>query len=113
MTIQIRYSCLREEFVSALQPNIDERVLTLLKDHYVQKIDSNRKLSRIKDLKALLLILEKRDTLSYDNVEPLIYISTCLNNSPMQEKIQDYQNYLQSIEESSLCDMYQNENGTF
>ena len=98
-----------EEFLSAAQVWIDERILGILKEYYAHYIDSNRKLSQIKDLRALLKVLEKRDILSFCNVEPLSHISsTFLNNSDVLNKIRDYNKFhLQNTQYSSLHNMYE------
>ena len=98
-----------EEFLSAAQACIDEGILGILKEYYAHYIDSNRKLSQIKDLRALLKVLEKRDILSFCNVEPLSYISsTFLNNSDVLNKIRDYNKFhLQNTQYSPLHNMYE------
>ncbi|XP_054014108.1 fas-associated death domain protein [Hylaeus anthracinus] len=111
MTVEVKYSCLREEFLSITQSNIDDRALKVLKEYYADYIHSKRKLGLVNDLRTLLKILEKRDVLSYSKIEPLDYISKNFLNDPLvQKKIEDYKFYLQNTQYLSFCDMYQDEN---
>lgn len=114
LTIVVRYTCLCEEFLSAAQACIDERILGILKEYYAHYIDSNRKLSQIKDLRALLKVLEKRDILNFCNVEPLSYISTTfLNDSVVLNKIRNYNKFrLQNTQYSPLHNMYEDTSGS-
>lgn len=108
MMLQIRYNYLREEFLSAAQFHITEGILEVLKEYYKQYINSNRKLSQIKDLRTLLKVLEKRDCLSYINVEPLYYISNnFLNDFQMGKKIEDYKFHVQKVQIVPFINMYQ------
>ncbi|KOX78027.1 Death domain-containing adapter protein BG4 [Melipona quadrifasciata] len=106
------YICLREEFVSAAQYRINKSTLNTLKEYYMQYIDSNRKLSQIKDLTTLVKILEKRDILSCYNVKPFLHILSYFSNESLQSKIKNYNIYVKSIPYFLSCNMYQeiNEN---
>ncbi|CAK9832403.1 Fas-associated death domain protein [Anthophora retusa] len=102
------FNCIRSEFLSVARICIDESILSVLKKYYEQYIDSNRKLSQIKDIVALLKVLEKRDVLSCNNIEPLLYISNnFLNNPIIQKKLNDYKIYLQNKPYTPLYNMYQ------
>ncbi|CAK9802127.1 Fas-associated death domain protein [Anthophora quadrimaculata] len=99
---------IRSEFLSVARVCIDESILSVLKKHYEHYIDSNRKLSQIKDIIALLKVLEKRDVLSCNNIEPLVYISNNFLNDPLiQKKLNDYKIYLQNKPYTPLYNMYQ------
>lgn len=105
------YICLREEFLSAAEGHVNKIALNILKEYYKQSVDSNRKLSQIKDLSTLLDTLEKRDVLSYYNVEPLLYISNnFLNDFQIQSKLKNYQIYIQNMQYPLSCNMYQESN---
>ncbi|KAK1126835.1 hypothetical protein K0M31_004458 [Melipona bicolor] len=106
------YICLREEFLSVAQYRINKSTLNTLKEYYMQYIDSNRKLSQIKDLTTLVKILEKRDVLSCYNVKPFLHISSYFSNESLQTKIKNYNIYVKSIPYFLSCNMYQeiNEN---
>ncbi|KAF3429053.1 hypothetical protein E2986_01638 [Frieseomelitta varia] len=104
------YICLREEFLSAAHHHINRNTLNTLKEYYMQYIDSNRKLSQIKDLMTLVKILEKRDILSCYNVTPLLHISSYFSNESLQSKIKDYNIYVKSIPSFLSCNMYQETN---
>ncbi|XP_076247115.1 fas-associated death domain protein isoform X2 [Calliopsis andreniformis] len=111
MTTLMKYNWLCEVVLSAAQLHVDESVLRILKEYYANYINSNRKLSQIRDLRTLLKVLEKRDILSYSNVDPLYHISNYLNDLQVQQHIQDYKLYLQNTAHSSFCDMYKKTNG--
>ena len=105
------YICLREELLSAAEYHINKNTLNTLKEYYMQYIDSNRKLSQIKDLTTLVKILEKRDILSCYNVKPLLHILNYFSNESLQSKIKDYNIYVKNIPYSLSCNMYQETNG--
>ncbi|OAD62898.1 Death domain-containing adapter protein BG4, partial [Eufriesea mexicana] len=109
--MEIKYTCLKEEFLLVTQYHINENILSALKEYYAKYINSNRKLSQIKDLRTLLKILEKRDVLSYNNVDPLLYISIhFLNDLQIESKLRDYKLYLQKIQYPLSYNMYQESN---
>nr|XP_012148761.1 PREDICTED: fas-associated death domain protein isoform X1 [Megachile rotundata] len=109
MILQMKYDCLREEFLSAAQFDITEGMLEVLKKYYTQYINSNRKFSQIKDIRTLLNVLEKRDCLSHSNIEPLSYISSnFLNDFEIKKKIGDYKLHIQNMQTAPLINMYQN-----
>nr|XP_033331695.1 fas-associated death domain protein [Megalopta genalis] len=111
MTIESKYHHLCAEFVSVAQLHVDDKIFDAIKDYYKTYINSKRKLSQIKDLNALMKILEKRDTLSYDNIEPLVDISNnFLKESHIHTLIKDYKSYLENTEYSKFCGMYKDEN---
>ncbi|KOC61786.1 Death domain-containing adapter protein BG4, partial [Habropoda laboriosa] len=106
--MEAEFISIRAEFVSATQIFMSESILNALKEHYAAYIDSNRKLSQIKDLNTLLKVLEKRDILSCVNIEPLLYISNnFLNDLPIQKKINNYKIYLETVQYSPFYNMYQ------
>ncbi|XP_076753506.1 fas-associated death domain protein [Xylocopa sonorina] len=105
------YLSLCEEFLFVVQHHLDQSTLNSLKEYYAPCINSNRKLSQIKDIRALLKVLEKRDALSYDNIEPLLYISNnFLNHCEIQSKLNDYLNYLKNIQYPTSYNMYRERN---
>nr|XP_031825870.1 uncharacterized protein LOC116424080 [Nomia melanderi] len=111
MNVQVKYHCLLTEFLSVAQLYINDTVLLTLKDYYEHHINSKRKLSQIKDLKALIKVLEKRDILNINNIEPLLYISNnFLHELHILNSIKDYQLFLENTQCSKFCDMYQDDN---
>ncbi|XP_012240416.1 uncharacterized protein LOC100745977 [Bombus impatiens] len=111
MKMEQEYICLRKEFLSAAEGHVNKIALNILKEYYKQSVDSNRKLSQIKDLSTLLDILEKRDVLSYYNVEPLLYISNnFLNDFQIQSKLKNYQIYIQNTQYPLSRNMYRESN---
>lgn len=114
MTLQVKYNCLYKEFLSVADSRVNERTLQVLKEYYTPQIDSNRKLSQIKDIRTLLKVLEKRDHLSYSNVEPLFYISSnFLNDFKIESKIRDYKYHLRNMQTFPLVNMYKSIDGNF
>lgn len=110
MTVEMSYNHLCEQFLSTTQSYIDDKILKVLKEKYSYCINSERKLSQINDLRTLLKILEKRDVLNYNNVEPLVYISNILHNSHVQNNIEDYKFHLKYMQYSLFSNMYQDVN---
>ncbi|XP_017876548.1 uncharacterized protein LOC108622920 [Ceratina calcarata] len=109
--MESRYKCLLEDFLSVGQLYINQNMLYTLKERYRQCIDSDRKFSQIKDLRTLLKILEKRDTLSCDNIEPLFYISNhFVNDLQMIIKIRQYKDNFEKTEYFPSYNMNQNLN---
>ncbi|XP_012540284.1 fas-associated death domain protein [Monomorium pharaonis] len=106
-----KYSLLRQDFLSIAEPCVNNDVLNQLKHNYAHEIDSKRKLSQIKDLKTFIRILEKRDVMSYCNIEPLWFISKKYVNKPdLDSKLQDYENWLEkNAPLLSLYDTYQSD----
>ncbi|XP_011642269.1 fas-associated death domain protein [Pogonomyrmex barbatus] len=103
-----KYSLLRQDFLRIAEPFINDNVLDELKLNYAHEIDSKRKLSQIKDLKMFIRLLEKRDLISYSNIEPLWYISKkyiCLPD--LESKLFDYENWLSATPLLPSCYMYQ------
>lgn len=109
--MESRYKCLLEDFLSVAEMHVNQATLNSFKDRYRQCIDSNRKFSQIKDLRTLLRILEKRDALSCDNIEPLLYISNFVNDRQMTSKIRQYKDNYQNIAYFPSYNMNQNLNG--
>ncbi|XP_076662160.1 fas-associated death domain protein isoform X1 [Halictus rubicundus] len=111
MTTHKRYCHLCTEFVSTAESRIDDTVLNAIKDYYKPFINSNRRFSQIKNLSTLIKILEKRDTLNFRNIEPLVDISSnFLNDARISTLIKDYKSYLENTRNSKSCDMNQDEN---
>ncbi|XP_076281312.1 fas-associated death domain protein [Lasioglossum baleicum] len=111
MTIQNRYHHLCTEFLSTAQLYVNDTVLNAIKEYYKPFINSNRRLSQIKNLSTLIKILEKRDVLSFSNIEPLVDIANNFSNeAPIFELIKDYKSLLKNIQSSKSCDMYDDEN---
>ncbi|XP_076228843.1 fas-associated death domain protein isoform X2 [Nomia melanderi] len=67
MNVQVKYHCLLTEFLSVAQLYINDTVLLTLKDYYEHHINSKRKLSQIKDLKALIKCSKFCDMYQDDN----------------------------------------------
>lgn len=77
-------------------------------------IDSRRKLSKVADLQTLIKLLEKRDIVSYDQIEPLRYISkTFIADPNLESKLQDYENWVKTMPQLHLCNMYQSDEGKY
>ncbi|XP_078039247.1 fas-associated death domain protein [Augochlora pura] len=110
MAMKSQYHRLCAEFLSVAQLRVDDDAFNAIKDYYKTCINSKRKFSQIKDLNALMNILEKRDTLSYVNIEPLVNISNnFLKDSHVYTLIKDYISDL-NTEHSTYFDMYKDEN---
>lgn len=109
-----KYNLLRQTFLSIAEPLIDHDILDQLKRNYAYEIDSKRKLSQIKDLKMFIRLLEKRNVMSYSNIEPLWYITKKYIHKPdLESKLEDYERWLNTVPSSSLCDMYQNDTSEY
>ncbi|CAL1675995.1 unnamed protein product [Lasius platythorax] len=105
-----RYSLLRQEFLSIAEPFIDSNVLDELKQNYAHNIDSKRKLSKVTDLQMLIRLLEKRDIISYDKIEPLRYIAKrFIGDSNLESSLHDYENWLGTVPLLHLYNMYQSD----
>lgn len=104
------YSLLRQDFLSIAEPLVDRDALDQLKRNYAFEIDSKRKLSQIKDLGGFIRLLEKRDIMSYRNIEPLWYISKKYIHKPdLESKLEDYESWLKTVPLVSTYDMYQSD----
>ncbi|XP_011341229.1 fas-associated death domain protein isoform X2 [Ooceraea biroi] len=69
-----------------------------------------RKLSKARDFKTFIRLLEKRDIVSYKNIEPLWFISKqFVRNSNLNDKLLDYENWLETAQLSPSCNMYQSD----
>lgn len=107
-----KYNILRQEFLSKAELFIDSGTLDELKFYYMNNIESKRKLSKVTDLQTLIRLLEKRDIVSYDQIEPLRYISKKFVVDPnLESKLQDYENWVKSMPQLYLCNMYQSDEG--
>ncbi|XP_070151487.1 fas-associated death domain protein isoform X1 [Polyergus mexicanus] len=105
-----KYRVLRQEFLKQAVPFIDSKALDELKLNYMHDIDSKRKLSKVTDLQTLIRLLEKRDIVSYDKIEPLQYISKTFVGDPnLETRLHDYENWLRTMPTLHLCNMYQND----
>ncbi|XP_050446654.1 fas-associated death domain protein isoform X1 [Cataglyphis hispanica] len=105
-----KYSALRQEFLSQAEPFIDSKALDELKLNYMHNIDSKRKLSKVTDLQTLIRLLEKRDIVSCDKIEPLRYITkTFVGDLNLENKLHDYENWLKTMPTLHLCNMYQSD----
>jgi len=109
-----KYSLLRQDFFNIAELYIDDNILNQLKRNYAFEIDSKRKLSQVKDLKMFIRLLEKRNIMSYSDIEPLWYISKKHIHRPdLESKLEDYEHWLKTAPLSSLCDTYQSESEYF
>lgn len=107
-----KYNILRQEFLSKAELVIDSGTLDELKLNYMNNIESKRKLSKVTDLQTLIRLLEKRGIVSYDQIEPLRYISKKFVVDPnLESKLQDYENWVKSMPQLYLCNMYQSDEG--
>ncbi|XP_011065459.1 PREDICTED: fas-associated death domain protein [Acromyrmex echinatior] len=105
-----KYTLLCQDFLSIAEPFIDSNILNQMKCNYAHEIDSKRKLSQIKDLKKFIRLLEKRDIMSYSNIEPLWCISKkYIHKSDLESKLQEYESWLEAVSPLSLCNIYQSE----
>jgi len=109
-----KYILLCQDFLSIAEPFIDSNILNQLKCNYAHEIDSKRKLSQTKDLKKFIRLLEKRNIMSYSNIEPLWYISKKYIHKPdLESKLQGYERWLETVSSLSLCNIYQSEGKYF
>ncbi|XP_024886802.1 fas-associated death domain protein [Temnothorax curvispinosus] len=93
-----RYKLLRQDFLSVAEPLIDSDALDQLKCNYAFEIDSKRKLSMVKDLKMFIRLLEKRNIMSYSDIEPFRYISKRYIHKPdLESKLEDYDSWLKTV----------------
>lgn len=105
-----KYRSLRQDFLGIAESFVDSDVLDQLKHNYAHDIDSKRKLSKVKDLKTLMRLLEKRDIISYDNIEQLWYISkTYIDKPELECKLLEYENWLQTAPPLPAYNMYQSD----
>lgn len=105
-----RYNLLRQTFLSIAEPIIDSEILDQLKRNYAYEINSKRKLSQVKNLKMFIRLLEKRNIMSYSDIEPLWYITKKYVHKPeLQSKLEDYKSWLNTVPLSSLCNKYQSD----
>ncbi|XP_072753538.1 fas-associated death domain protein isoform X1 [Anoplolepis gracilipes] len=105
-----KYSIVRQEFLSKAEASIDSKALEELKLNYTYDINSKRKLSKVTDLQTLIKLLEKRDIVSYDKIEPLRYISKTFVHDPnLESTLHDYENWLETVPLLHLCNMYQSD----
>ncbi|EFN73766.1 hypothetical protein EAG_02551 [Camponotus floridanus] len=105
-----KYDILRQEFLSKAELFINSGTLDELKLYYKHKIESKRKLSKVTDLQTLIRLLEKRGIVSYDQIEPLRYISKKFVADPnLESKLQDYENFVKNMPQLYLCNMYQSD----
>jgi len=109
-----KYSSLRQDFLNSAESYINNDILNQLKCNYAHYINSKRKLSKIKDFKTLIKLLEKQDIISYKNIEQLQFISkTFIDKANLNNKLLDYENWLKSTQLPQFCDMYQSDEGMF
>lgn len=108
-----KYSLLRQDFFNLAEHCISNDVLNQLKCKYTHDIRSKRKLSRAKDLKTFVRLLEKRDIVSYKNIEQLRFISTFVGDPDLEHKLLDYENWLETTQLPQFCNMYQSDEGIF
>ncbi|XP_029170874.1 fas-associated death domain protein [Nylanderia fulva] len=105
-----KYRLLRQEFFKIAEPFIDSDILEKLKLHFARNIDSKRKLSKVTDLQILIRLLEKRNIISYDKIEPLRYISKrFIGDSSLENSLIDYENWLKTVPLLHVYNMYQND----
>ncbi|XP_011862808.1 PREDICTED: fas-associated death domain protein [Vollenhovia emeryi] len=103
-----RYNQLRQDFLGVAGPLVDSDILDQLKLNYTHDIDSRRKLSRIKDLGAFIRLLEKRNIVSYSDIEPLWFIAKKYIHRPdLDSKLEDYESWLKTA--PLLCDAYRSD----
>ncbi|XP_068630836.1 fas-associated death domain protein [Battus philenor] len=91
-----KYSHLKNQIVlSAGQSDKHAQMLSTLKEYYKDEIDSPRRYENINSIGQLLKILEIRDVLSEDDVNPLKEIVSRLpNNRDLLRKIENYESTL-------------------
>lgn len=109
-----KYNQFREDFLDIAEPFMRSDILDQLKCKYSYQIDSKRKLSRIDDLRTLIKLLEKRDVISYNNIEQLRYISkTFVGETNLESKLIDYENWLHTVPELDSYNQYQSDNSKY
>ena len=88
----IDYTHLRGQFLLISKPHLRAEDLNELKSYYTNVINSVRVYDYITSVEQLLRILEKRNVLAYDKIEPLKYISYKYIRDPELERLlRDYE----------------------
>ncbi|XP_015123843.1 fas-associated death domain protein isoform X3 [Diachasma alloeum] len=88
---QSRFSELKEHFIDISGPHVTGEVLESLKEYYSGIIQSKRDKDRVKNIAGLLRILERRDVLRYDSIEPLKEIAKeCIRDRILIETLTCY-----------------------
>lgn len=108
-----KYKSFRQDFLSAAESSVDSNTLNQLKCNYAHQIESRRKLSVAKDLRTFIRLLEKRDIISYDNIEQLRFISKYIGKSELEDKLLEYENWLQTAPPFPFYKMYQSDNSNY
>ncbi|EFN83756.1 fas-associated death domain protein [Harpegnathos saltator] len=110
-TMLERYKSLRQDFLNVVEPAIDSNILNQLKHNYAHEIDSRRKLSKAKDFKTFIRLLEKRDIISCDNIEQLWFITKFIGKPELEDKLLKYENWVQKMAPPfPFYNMYQSDN---
>lgn len=102
----VAYENLKKNIIKKSEDSLD---LEKVKDCFSHIINSKRSLSRVKNLNDIFLLLEKRDTLDYDNVSILEYVSDLLQNEEISKLIRGYKKlYIDSDDVVCICGEYIN-----
>lgn len=64
--------------------------LDTIKNHFRKSIDSNRSFDKVNTIQQLIKILERRDCLSAENVDPLGEIAMYLQKSDLIHMVEKY-----------------------
>ncbi|XP_063985100.1 uncharacterized protein LOC135166610 isoform X1 [Diachasmimorpha longicaudata] len=89
---QSKFTELIQYFVEISAPHVTGEVLEMIKEYYSGVIDSKRDRARVKDIAGLLRILEKRDVLRYDSIEPLKQIAIqCIRDTILIQRLDCYE----------------------
>lgn len=107
--LKSNYVVLKDKFLCKSRPYVDGRpdALDDLKSHYSSVINSPRTASYINNLEGLLRVLEKRNELSYDNIEPLIHIEAHYVESPeLRTLLRNYEGNMRDAPVVPLFNVY-------
>lgn len=108
-----KYKSLRQNFLSVAEPSVDSDILDQLKRNYAHEIYSRRKLSKVRDLETFIRLLEKRDVISCDNIEQLRFISKYIGKPELEDKLLEYETWLQTALSFPFYNMYQSDNSEY
>lgn len=108
-----RYKSLRQDLLSIAESVVDSNILSQLKRNYAHEINSRRKLSQVKDLGMFIKLLEKRDIISCDDIKHLWFISKYIGKPELEDKLLEYENWLQTTPPFPFYNMYQSDNSEY
>lgn len=102
-----RFVELKKCFIRISGPHVTKEVLDNLKEFYSQVIASKREEDRVKNLEELLKILEKRDALRYDDIEPLKQIANgCIKDAILSRTLANYEAEVKELQPLPVFNHY-------